>query len=78
MLNSAAGPLRPPLHPPHQPTDSELLQTIRHRAPDFTVRKSTDGSIWIAVETPIPPQHRIYAGHCLLDLARNILGIDVL
>jgi hypothetical protein len=31
--------------------------------------------MWIAVEPPVPPRHRIYAGFSLLEIARRILDV---
>lgn len=76
MLNSAAGPQQPVLRAvPCRTPDEELLALIRKADPDLAVRRSTDGTMWIAVELPVPPQHRIYAGFSLLDIARRILGV---
>lgn len=78
MLSSADPEPAPRPALPRVLTDEELLQAIRVGAPEFSVRKSGDDSIWIAVETPFPPQHRIYACYSLLDLTRNLLGLDAL
>ena len=76
MLNSAADPQRPAgRSAPRRPTDEQLLRLIREAEPELSVRQSTDGTLWIAVELPVPPQHRIYAGFSLLDIARRILGV---
>jgi hypothetical protein len=52
-----------------------LLRLIREAEPEFSVRKPADGTMWIAVGLPVPPQHRIYAGFSLRDIARSILGV---
>lgn len=76
MLSAAAEPHDPGGWPvPRHLTDEQLLQLIREAEPEICVRPSSDGSMWIAVEPPVPPQHRIYAGFSLLEIARRILGI---
>jgi hypothetical protein len=76
VLNSVPDPDRPRAPAaPRQLTDEELLRAIREAEPDLSIRKSTDGSMWIAVELPAPPQHRVYAGFSLRDIARSILGV---
>jgi hypothetical protein len=53
-----------------------LLQLIREAEPEMSVWPSMDGTMWIAVEPPVPPQHRIYAGFSLLEITRRILGLQ--
>jgi hypothetical protein len=60
------------------PTDQQLLlRAITDGAPQFTVKLSDDGSVWIAVERPFPPRHRIIAGFSLLSLAQKLLGTEL-
>jgi hypothetical protein len=76
VLNPAAEPQRPGGWPvPRQLSDDQLLGLIKEAEPDLSIQLSTDGSMWIAVEPPVPPRHRIYAGFSLLEIARRILGV---
>jgi hypothetical protein len=76
VLSSAAEPQRPGGgSAPRQLSDDQLLGLIKEAEPDLSIQLSTDGSMWIAVEPPVPPRHRIYAGFSLLEIARRILGV---
>jgi hypothetical protein len=76
VLSSAPEPKRPSRGPvPHYLTDEQLLHLIRQAEPDLSIQPSTDGTMWIAVEPPVPPRHRIYAGFSLLEIARRILDV---
>jgi hypothetical protein len=75
VLSSAAEPQRPDGSAPRYLTDDQLLGLIKEAEPDLSIQLSTDGTMWIAVEPPVPPRHRIYAGLSLLEIARRILGV---
>jgi hypothetical protein len=76
MLSSVPEPRQPDGgSAPRHLTDDQLLHLIREAEPDLSIQPSTDGTMWIAVEPPVPPRHRIYAGFSLLEIARRILDV---